>query len=80
MIENRHKRYIKKYRIGGSGIFDTLARLVTSNTAKAATKALAKAAASDIGKTAISAGKTAAKELATAAQRLKTLLLKKGNN
>ena len=55
MLINRHKRYIKKHRIGGSGIFNVLTRMLTS------------AAASDLGKTAISAGKTAAKELATAA-------------
>jgi len=67
MLINKHKRYIKKYRVGGSGIFDTLTRLLSSNTAKTLASHLSRAAATDLGKTAISAGKTAAKELATAA-------------
>ena len=67
MLINKHKRYVKKYRVGGSGIFDTLTKLLTSNTAKTLASHLFKAATSDLGKTAINAGKTAAKELATAA-------------
>ena len=67
MLINRHKRYVKKYRVGGSGIFDTLTKLLTSNTAKTLASHLSKAATSDLGKTVINAGTTAAKELATAA-------------
>ena len=71
MLVIRKKRYIKKYRVGGSGIFDALTKLissaVTSNTAKTLGSNLSRAATSDIGKAAISAGKTAAKELTTAA-------------
>jgi len=67
MLIIKNKRYVKKYRVGGSGIFDTLARWMASDTAKAATRMLTSAAASDVGKSAISAGKTAAKVLATAA-------------
>ena len=68
MFINRHKRYIKKYRVGGSGIFDTLSKLVSNAmTVKNLASHLSTAAASDLGKTTISAGKTAAKELATAA-------------
>jgi len=67
MLINTHKRYVKKYRVGGSGLFDTLTRLMASDTAKAAAKMLSSAATSDVGKSAIGAGKAAAKELATAA-------------
>jgi len=65
MLVIRKKRYVKKYRVGGSGIFDALTKLISSDTAKAL--GLSRAATSDIGKAAISAGKTAAKELTTAA-------------
>ena len=67
MLVIRKKRYVKKYRVGGSGIFDALTKLISSNTAKTLASNLSRAATSDIGKAAISAGKTAAKELATAA-------------
>jgi len=40
MIVIKNKRYIKKYRVSGAGIFDTLLdfskRLMTSNVAKSA--------------------------------------------
>jgi len=68
MIVIKNKRYIKKYRVGGAGIFDMLLdfskRLMTSNVAKSVATNLSKAAASDIGKSAINAGKTVGKELA----------------
>ena len=68
MIVIKNKRYIKKYRVGGAGIFDTLLyfseRLMTSNVVKSVATNLSKAAASDIGKSAINAGKTVGKELA----------------
>ena len=68
MFINRHKKYTKKYRVGGSGIFDALSKLVSNAmTVKNLASHLSTAVASDLGKTAISAGKMAAKELATAA-------------
>lgn len=71
MLIVNNKRYVKRHLIGGSGIFDTVAnlfkRLTGSTIAKSITSNLARAAASDLGKTAISAAKTAGKELATSA-------------
>lgn len=79
MFINSHKRYIKKYIVGGSGIFDALSKLISSNTAKTLASHLATAASSDLGKTAISAGKTAAKELSTAAiSAVKDAAIEKG--
>ncbi len=71
MLIVNNKRYGKRHLIGGSGIFDTVAnllkRLSGSTIAKSIKSNLARAAASDLGKTAISAAKTAGKELATSA-------------
>jgi len=68
MLIIKNKRYIKRYRVGGSGMFDALTKLISNaNTTKTLASHLSRAATSDLGKTAISAGKTAARELATAA-------------
>jgi hypothetical protein len=70
MLIVKNKRYVKKHVIGGSGFFDRylifqevgiVERLATSS------RAIASAAASDIGKTAINAAKTVGKELSTSA-------------
>ena len=62
---------MKRYAIGGSGIFGSLSnfikRLATSNAARTAATAIAKASNTEIGKTAINASKAVAKELATTA-------------
>lgn len=67
MIIPNRRRYKKRYVIGGSGIFDTVAnffkRLVVSDTAKQiASKAMSagKDVAKEIGKKAVDVGKTVA--------------------
>ena len=64
-----NKRSVKKHVIGGRGIFDTiknvLKRAVASNASKSSLALMNKIAASELGKTAISAAKTAGNELAT---------------
>lgn len=71
MLIVKNKRYMRKHVVGGAGIFDSISnffkRLVTSNAARSIATNLSKAAASDIGKSAINAAKTAGKELATSA-------------
>ena len=61
------RKYMNQYVIGGSGIFSTVSnffkRLASSNAAKSATTAIAKASSSDLGKTALAASK----EIATTA-------------
>ena len=67
MLIVKNKRYVKKHVVGGSGIFDTI------------TGFLKRLAASDIGKTAISAAKTVGKELATAAiSKAKDVVIERG--
>ena len=71
MLIVQNKRYVKKHVVGGAGLFDTVAnffkRLVGSNTARSLANAASRAAASDLGKSAISAAKNVGKELATSA-------------
>ena len=61
------RKYMQQHVIGGSGIFSTVSdffkKLATSNAAKSAAAAIAKASRSDIGKTAVAASK----EIATTA-------------
>lgn len=83
MLIVQNKRYIKKHIVGGAGIFDTIKnffkRVTSSNAAKLIASAATKAAASDLGKTAISAAKTAGKEIATSAiSAAKDLAIEKG--
>ena len=69
MLVVPRRLYMKRYAIGGSGIFDSLSnfmkRLATSNAARTAATAVAKASKTEIGKTALTASKAVAKELAT---------------
>lgn len=71
MLVVQNKRYIKKHVVGGAGVFDTVSgffkRLIASNAAKSLATNLSRAAASDVGKSAINAAKTVGKELATSA-------------
>lgn len=71
MLSVKNKRYVKKYRYGGAGIFDTISnffkRLISSKASKSIASNLSRAAASDIGKKAIGTAKTVGKELATSA-------------
>jgi hypothetical protein len=67
MIAKTKRRFVKRYVVGGAGIFDTISgfvkRMLTSNTARqvAATAVSAgKEAATEIGKKAIDVGKTVA--------------------
>lgn len=61
------QRYKRKHVIGGAGLFDTVVnfskRLATSNAAKAVASRLSSAAQTELGKKAIEAGKTAAKQI-----------------
>ena len=61
------RRYKRQHVIGGSGLFDSVVnfvkRLASSNAAKAAVSTLASAAQTEVGKKAIEAGKTVAKEI-----------------
>ena len=61
------RKYMKQHVIGETGIFSTVSdffkKLTSSNAAKSAAAALAKASSSDIGKTALAASK----EIATTA-------------
>ena len=69
MIIVSNKRIVKKHVIGGRGIFDVLKnvvkRAVASNATKSSLALMNKIAVSELGKTAISAAKTAGNELAT---------------
>jgi hypothetical protein len=71
MLIVKNKRYVKKHVIGGSGFFDSISnlfkRLISSNASRRVVSNLSRAAASDIGKTAINAAKTVGKELSTSA-------------
>ena len=62
---------MRKYVIGGAGIFDTISnflkKLAASNAAQKLASVATKAAATTVGKTAISSLKTVGKELATSA-------------
>lgn len=83
MLIVKNKRYIRKHIVGGAGIFDSVSnffkRLITSNTAKSIASAATRAAASDIGKSAINSAKTVGKELATSAiSTAKDLAIAKG--
>ena len=78
-----NKRSVKKHVIGGRGIFDTiknvLKRAVVSNASKSSLALMNKIAASELGKTAISAAKTAGNELATPAiSTAKDIAVEKG--
>ena len=65
LVTNR--RYKKEYVIGGAGIFSTVTdffkKLAASNAAKAFSSRLASAAQTQLGKTAIEAGKSAAAQI-----------------
>lgn len=67
MLINTKRKYVKKHVIGGAGIFDTIANLfkrVTGSTAaKAIAAKIASATQTDLGRKAIEAGKTVAKEI-----------------
>jgi hypothetical protein len=83
MLIVKNKRYVKKHVVGGAGIFDSITnffkRMASSNAARSIASNLSKAAASDIGKNAISAAKTVGKELATSAISLaKDVAIAKG--
>lgn len=83
MLIVKNKRHMRKHAVGGAGLFDTVSNffksLVTSNTAQTLASAAAKAAASDIGRSAISSAKTVGKELATTAiSTAKDLAIAKG--
>lgn len=71
MLIVKNKRYMRKYVIGGAGIFDTISnflkKLAASNAAQKLASVATKAAATTVGKTAISSLKTVGKELATSA-------------
>ena len=71
MLLVKNKRFVKRNTVGGAGIFDSITnlfkRLASSNTARSIASNLSKAAASDLGKTAIGAAKTVGTELATSA-------------
>ena len=66
-----NNRSVKKHVIGGRGIFDTiknvLQRAVSLNTTKSSLALMNKIAASELGKTALSAAKAAGNELVTSA-------------
>lgn len=69
MLIIKNKRYVKRHVVGGAGIFDSfIKRLVSSNAARSIATTLSKAAASNLGKTAIDAAKTVGKELVTTAR------------
>lgn len=83
MLIVESKRYIKKHVVGGAGIFYTVSnffkRQVSSNAAQSVARNLSRAAASDIGKSAINAAKTVGKELATSAiSTAKVIAIDKG--
>lgn len=83
MLIVKNKRYMRKHVIGGAGIFDSISnlfkKLITSNAAQKLASAATKAAASTVGKTAISSLKTVGKELATSAiSTAKDLAIAKG--
>ena len=79
MLIVKNKRFIKKYAVGGSGIVDTISGLFKRLTSSGAARALAAAAATDIGKTAISSAKTVGTELAKSAiSTAKDLAIAKG--
>jgi len=84
MLIVKHKQYIKKHVIGGAGIFSTVAgffkRLFTSNAAQSIASTLSRAAASDIGKTVISAGKELATSAISAAKDRAIEKVKQNNN
>jgi hypothetical protein len=66
MLITTKRRYIKKHVIGGAGIFGTIANLfkrLTGSTASAIASKLASVAKTDLGKKAIEAGKTVAREV-----------------
>ena len=67
MLIITNKRYIKRHVVGGAGIFDSVSGFLKRFLSTNAAQSLAKAAASDVGKAAIIAAKTASKELATTA-------------
>lgn len=74
---------MKKHVIGGSGLFDTVAnffkRIVSSSAARSAANTIAKAAATDVGKMALTAAKSAGTELAkTAISTAKDVAIAKG--
>ena len=57
------QRYKKQYAIGGSGIFDSVSNLLKKVATTNLAKALAKAAQTELGKKAVEASKTVAKEV-----------------
>ena len=57
------QRYKKQYVIGGSGIFDSVSNLLKKVATSNVAKALAKAAQTELGKKAVEASKTIAKEV-----------------
>ena len=57
------QRYKKQYVIGGSGIFDSVSNLLKKVATTNLAKALAKAAQTELGKKAVEASKTVAKEV-----------------
>ena len=74
MLIVNNKRYIKKHVVGGSGIFGSVLRkLLTSNAVRSV--------ASDIGKSAINAGKEVAiSAISSAIEKRKTLPVITQNN
>ena len=49
MLVNKHKRYIKRYIVGESGMFDALTKLISNaNTTKTLASHLSRAATSDL--------------------------------
>ena len=57
------QRYKKQYVIGGSGIFDSVSNLMKKMATSNVAKALANAAQTELGKKAVEASKTVAKEI-----------------
>ena len=83
MLIVTNKRSVRKHVIGGRGLFDTiknvLKRAVASNTSKLSLALMNKFAASELGKIAKSAAKTAGNELATSAiSTAKDIAVEKG--
>ena len=63
MLITTKRRYIKQHVIGGSGIFDTITHFIKRITGSTAAKVVAEIAKTELGKNAIEAGKTVAKEV-----------------
>ena len=85
MLVVNNKRYVKQHTIGGSGIFDTFSnffkRLISSKAAQAVASNLARAASTDLGKSAIGAAKTVGTEQTKSAiSAAKDFAINKGKN